>query len=295
MGRTSTCAAFWNRRIRRVLAATLTALALAGVFCLVASSDVQRRALAGDGIASLLSVANWRFILDDQPFGPAFGLASPARQFWALSLLGQLLVVIPLLVVGVLGVLRWSRDRLAVVLGVIIAISVGLSLLMAGTPARVLYGTGTRAAEVFAGCLLAVVIYDPRVTIRLAVPGPVRDAINVAGVIGGLGLLVAYAVLAPASRVTMHGGLAAVAALSTAVVLASIVPEGPVAWLLSRRPARWLGHIAIALYLIHWPIFVWLERGPHRAVRRPAHPAPLRCGLRRRRAPAARGRPPAAS
>jgi len=251
--------ASWARRIRRVLAATLVALALAGVFCLVASSEVQRRAMAADGIASLLSVANWRFIIDGQPFGPAFGLASPARQFWALSLLGQLLIVIPLLVIGVLGVLRWSRDRLAVVFGVLIALSIGLTLVLSGSPTRVLYGTGTRAAEVFAGCLLAVVIYDPRVTIRLAVPGPVRDAINGAGVIGGLGLLVAYAVLAPASRITLHGGLAVVAALSCAVVLASILPEGPVAWLLSRPPARWLGRIAIALYLVHWPIFVWLS------------------------------------
>ncbi len=251
--------AFWARRIRRVLAAALTALAVAGVFCLVAASDLQRRAIAADGITALASVANWRFILDDQAFGPAFGLASPARQFWALSLLGQLLVVIPLVVVLVLGVLRWSRDRLGVVFAVVILASVGLSLALSGSPTRVLYGTGTRAAEVFAGCLLAVVIYDPRVTIRLAVPGPVRETINAVGVIAGLGLLAAYALLAPAGRITMHGGLAVVAALSTAVVLASIVPEGPVRWLLSRPPLRWLGRIAIALYLIHWPIFVWLS------------------------------------
>ena len=235
--------------------------------------------MAADGITSLLSVANWRFILDEQAFGPAFGLASPARQFWALSLLGQLLIVIPLLVVGVLGVLRWSRDRLAVLFAVIIALSIGLCFVLSDSPTRVLYGTGTRAAEVFAGCLLAVVIYDPRVTIRLAVPGPVRDAINVAGVLAGLGLLVAYAELAPGSRITMHGGLAVVAVLSSAVVLASIVPEGPVSWLLSLPPARWLGRIAIALYLIHWPIFVWLSA------------ARTGCRSSRSPCPALRGRP----
>ena len=57
----------------------LVALAVASVFCLVAASDLQRRALAADGITSLLSVANWRFILDHQPFGPAFGTSSPMR------------------------------------------------------------------------------------------------------------------------------------------------------------------------------------------------------------------------
>lgn len=250
---------FWARRVRRVLIATLTALAVAGAFGLVAATDLQRRALAGDGISALLSVANWRFLLDDQPFGPAFGLASPARQFWALSLLGQLLVVIPLLVVGVLGVLRWSRDRLGVIFGLLIVASVAVSLALSSDPRHVLYGTETRAAEVFAGCLLAVVIYDPRVTIRLAVPGPVRDTINTVGVLAGLALLAAYALMAPAGRVAMHGGLAMVAVLSSLVVLASIVPEGPVHWLLSRRPVRWVGRIAIALYLIHWPIFVWLS------------------------------------
>ena len=41
----------------QAVAGELAALALAGVFCLVASSEVQRRAMAADGIASLLSVA----------------------------------------------------------------------------------------------------------------------------------------------------------------------------------------------------------------------------------------------
>ena len=74
-----------------------------------------------------------------------------------------------------LGVLRWSRDRLGWCSAVLIVVSVALTLALSDSPTRVLYGTDTRAAEVLAGCLLAVVIYDPRVTIRLAVPGPVRD------------------------------------------------------------------------------------------------------------------------
>ena len=51
-GRASTSAGFWSRRIRRVLGAALAVLAVAGVFGVVAAaSDLQRHALAGDGIA----------------------------------------------------------------------------------------------------------------------------------------------------------------------------------------------------------------------------------------------------
>jgi peptidoglycan/LPS O-acetylase OafA/YrhL len=250
---------FWARRVRRALGPALVVLALAAAFGLIAAAGSQRHALAGDGVSSLLSIANWRFILDHQPFGPALGLASPMRQFWALSVIGQLLVVVPLLLAGILGTLRWSRSRLAWVLTGLIVISVGLSLLLADSPTRVLYGTDTRAAELLAGCLLAAVIYDPWVTIRLAVPGPVREAINVLGVIAGVALLGAWMLLSSTGNVVLHGGLALMAALSSGVVLAAILPEGPVSWTLSRPPLRGLGRIAIALYLVHWPVFVWID------------------------------------
>jgi peptidoglycan/LPS O-acetylase OafA/YrhL len=252
---------FWTRRARRVLGPALAVLAVAGAFGLVAAVGSQRRGLVGDGVASLLSIANWRFILDNQPFGPALGLASPMRQFWALSVIGQLLIVIPLLLVGLLGVLHWTRTRLAWVLAGLIVVSVGLGLLLADSPTRVLYGTDTRAAELLAGCLLAVVIYDPWVTIRLAVPGPVREAINVLGVIAGLGLVGAWIVLSSTGGVVLHGGLALMAVLSSLVVVAAILPEGPVSWTLSRPALQGLGRIAIVLYLVHWPVFVWIDTG----------------------------------
>jgi len=66
-------------------------------------------------------------------------------------------------------------------------------------------------------------------------------------------------VLSSTGRIVLHGGLVAVAVLSCLVVVASILPEGPVSWALGRRPLRALGRIAIALYLIHWPVFVWID------------------------------------
>ena len=108
------------------------------------------------------------------------------------------------------------------------------------------------------GCLLAVFVFDPRVTVRLAMPGAYRDLVNAGGVFCGLVLLVCWITLAP-KELLFLGPLLVCAVFSAMVVTACIVPEGPLVSLLGSRFFRWLGGLAIALYLVHWPIFVWIS------------------------------------
>ena len=228
---------FWSRRIRRIIGPTLVVLAIAVAFGFAAANALQREHLAGDGLSALASVANWRMIQTHQAFGPATAFASPVRQFWLLAIVGQVVLVVSLLTAFLLDRLHWSRDQLGGVLAFLLVISSALCVALHQSPARVLYGTDTRAAEILVGCVLAIIIYDPRITIRLAMPGPVRDTINAAGVVAGLFLLLAWVALRPDKLVVMIG-LLAVALASAAVVLACIVPEGPVASLLSLPPLR---------------------------------------------------------
>ncbi len=52
------------------------------------------------------------------------------------------------------------------------------------------------------------------------------------------------------------------------VIAAAVHPTpGPLSKLLSIKPLTALGLISYGVYLYHWPIYVWLERRPHRAPR----------------------------
>ena len=54
-----------------------------------------------------------------------------------------------------------------------------------------------------------------------------------------------------------QGGLT-LYALTTAVLLAVLLVPGPVQRALATEPLRQLGRISYGVYLLHWPIFLWL-------------------------------------
>jgi peptidoglycan/LPS O-acetylase OafA/YrhL len=249
---------YWSGRIRRILPATLVVLLIAGVFGIVAATAGQRHRLALDGVSSLVSLTNWRMIETHQAYIPANGLLSPMRQFWLLAIAGQVLLGVSLVTVLVLEKLRWSRMRLMVLLVLGTLVSFGCSVALRHSVLQAFYGTETRAAEVLIGCILAVIIFDQKVTVRLAMPGPYRDMVNAGGVFCGLVLAGLWIKLTP-KPIIFVGPLIVCALLSAVVITACIVPEGPLVSLLGSRFFRWLGGLAILLYLVHWPIFVWLS------------------------------------
>ena len=56
-----------------------------------------------------------------------------------------------------------------------------------------------------------------------------------------------------------EGGLAAYALLTSLVVLAAVRPDGVVRTALGFRPLMALGIISYGAYLIHWPVFVFVD------------------------------------
>src|SRR4051812_12725506 len=114
--------------------------------------------IRGDGLATLLYVANWHDIVGGRVYGDQFVAPSPLLHTWSLAIEEQFYLVWPIVV---LAVLRWRRRRIdvfAIALFVAFAgVVLGVGSFVAGVePDPTLYeGTHTRIAAIAMGAALA--------------------------------------------------------------------------------------------------------------------------------------------
>jgi peptidoglycan/LPS O-acetylase OafA/YrhL len=121
-------------------------------------------------------------------------------------------------------------------------------------PARIYYGTDTRAAGLLIGAALAVA-WPPG---RPAAGDPGRGRlIDGLGGLALIGLVAAFALLNQDHPLLFRGGFALVSLLTAGVIVAVAHPGARlVPGLLGLAPLRWVGQRSYGIYLWHWPIFM---------------------------------------
>ena len=244
-----TLAKFYQRRIARIFPAffTVAVATLVGARLAYATED-----FAGAGaslVAAALSVANLTFIRQ----GNYFKLTpdgQPYLHYWSLSVEEQFYIFFPLLFILLY---KYARKRQAIILAGLASFSfIACVLLVQRKPVACFYLLPTRAWELLAGCLLAVLSGR-----ESCLPGKGRAWQWLS--LGGL-CLVVLSFFAVREGPHFPGFWTLLPVLGAVGVLLPYAGTEAFSekWL-AVAPLALIGRLSYSLYLWHWPIFSFID------------------------------------
>jgi peptidoglycan/LPS O-acetylase OafA/YrhL len=250
-GSQATVLSRWSRTFARLAPPAALVLVAVIVMSFTILPPWQRDQTLGEVIASALYVENWQLIASQLSYGAAGPGTSPVQHFWSLSIQGQLIIVLPLVVALVFAARRLVR-RPAVVLSWLALLATTASfvyatLLQPRDPAVAYFDTVARFWELGAGVLVARVLLT-----GLTLPR------RLSALLGWFGLtaVVASGFIVDGSLV-YPGPVALLPVTGAALVVLSIRGEGHGPGVLLRSPAFGaFSRISYALYLWHWPVLI---------------------------------------
>ncbi|MDF0528769.1 acyltransferase family protein [Tsukamurella sp. 8F] len=246
------------RLARRLLPALVAVLAAVSALTVLILPQTRWLTTAQQVVASLLYRQNWELAENSLDYTAADSSGSPLQHLWSMSVQGQFFVGMLLVGLAFAGAVKvWApHARPAVIrtgFGVGIAVIAAVSLAWATSRVGVdqgwnYYDTLARVWEPLAGGLLAVWMPGRRVR-----PGA-RNAVGAAA----LGLIATCGWWLDGAS-SYPGPWALVPVLSTvALIWAGAGTTQPVVSRVLAHPwAVWLGSMAYALYLWHWPLLVF--------------------------------------
>ncbi|WP_426624133.1 acyltransferase family protein [Leifsonia sp. McL0607] len=259
--------AFYRRRIRRLIPASVAVLAATVIGAWAVFSSGRFVSTVWDAIASLFFVSNWRYAAEATDYFAQGAQTSPLQHYWSLSLEEQYYLVWPLAILLIaLLVGRTQRPRVFAAL-ITLAITVALffvSLHLTQSDIGTAYFiTPARLWELSVGATVALCM--PWFS---KLPMALRPFIALVALAG----MITASVITPADQ-GFPAPWAALAVLSTAAFIA--FPWQPKrTWLnpLDNPFLSYVGDISYSLYLWHFPALILvteLARGT------PSHDTPI--------------------
>ncbi|GAA4814562.1 acyltransferase family protein [Nocardioides caeni] len=251
--RTISLPTFVAHRARRILPAATVVVAATALACWLWYPVTRLSSALDDALSVLAFVANYRFIREETGYVAAEALPSPFQHFWSLSVEEHFYVGWPLALLAVLLLARRRPTRArhgAIAVGLVILVaSYVMSVVVATSSAPTAhYASHTRAWELAAGCLVALLLPTWRsLSPRVAAGAGWLGAGAVAGTVAAYGAWTTF----PAWAIAVP-----VAGSVLVIVAGTTLSSGPVARVLSIAPLLHLGRISYSLYLWHWPLLV---------------------------------------
>ncbi|GAA4362446.1 acyltransferase family protein [Paeniglutamicibacter cryotolerans] len=257
-GRSFDLPGYWLNTFRRLLPAAVAVLLASLVATAALLPSSRWSSIFEQAWASLFYRQNWQLAQDAVDYYAAnSATTSPLQHFWSLSIQGQVFLLWPLLLgagllVHRLLVRRFPRLRYAMVMAMLFAVVFAASLtysirITASDQAWAYFDTGARLWEFALGSMVAIAL-----PFMSRLPGAVRAPLGWIG----LAAIVSCGILLPVQQ-QFPGYLALWPTLAAACVIIAGQSRFGVDRLLALPVLGWLGGIAYALYLWHWPVLVF--------------------------------------
>lgn len=243
--------AFWARRIRRLLPASLTVLTLTAVaILLVAPRDLWPIWISEVG-ASAAYFENWTLAVNAVDYLAADNAASPTQHFWSLSVEEQFYFALPILIWLLVTIYtRKTAAKISRAISILLAIVVVASLIAGiyltyAEPVSSYFFTQVRAWQFGAGALLASVWANV----------PQSKKYKITSLIVGL-LLICLSVFLFDGSMAYPGFWAIIPTFGAVLALSSDLKDGPISRLMAWRPIQFVGDVSYSIYLWHWPLII---------------------------------------
>ena len=251
-GKTSAVLSRWGRTFGRLAPPAATVLIAVIVLAFTVLAPWEREQTLIEVISAALYFENWQLIWSQLAYGAAGPEASPVQHFWSLSVQGQVIIVVPL-VVGVIFALRRTIRKPGQVAWGLLALATLASFIYAtaaqpADPARIYFDTFARFWEFGVGALLAGVL-------RAGAALPPFAALPL-GWLGLAAVLFSGFIVDGASA--YPGPAALVPVGGAALVVLSVRSPTPftVSNMLRARAFVAFSKISYSLYLWHWPVLI---------------------------------------
>lgn len=233
---------FWRRRFRRLIPASVAIIVGAAGLGVIFPDVWHGLMPISDTLAGLLSVKNWQSIAVADEH--VFRLLGPLSPYWSLAVEEQFYLGLSIVV----ALAARTRNFTKWLVGLLVAVgifSIASLIIHDDSLVREFFGTDTRASEIVAGCLMAVVVHN--------YGWPTHRRWSTVGWAALAVIVVAWSVVPEDASWVLGGGLALISIVNIGLIGGAIVP-GTFASFLKLKPLVELGKISYPVYLVHWPV-----------------------------------------